>query len=203
VADKLLVKKNGANAGNEVQVGVGLPSESQCRIVQDGESKIRSPRTDLAPPGASPRNRTGSALPPIGCPSDLLLYQMLISLECHVVASRQLPNCPRAISNRRAGIGITPRSCLPNKFFEDTMNKQELPRENAMQAIGTQDDDLERHRERMRNMTDKQLLEYGRACRYMCTPEANLGKPPQESSVIHLREARAEWERRHPKRKAD
>jgi hypothetical protein len=39
----------------------------------------------------------------------------------------------------------------------------------------------------------------GRACRYMCTPEANLGKPPQESSVIHLREARAEWERRHAK----
>jgi hypothetical protein len=79
------------------------------------------------------------------------------------------------------------------------MNKQELPRSNVMQGICTQDDDLERHRERMRKMTDKQLLEYGRACRYMCTPEANLGKPPQESSVIHLPEARAEWKRRHAK----
>jgi hypothetical protein len=68
-----------------------------------------------------------------------------------------------------------------------------------MQAIGTQNDDLEKHRELLRKMTDKQLLEYGRACRHMCTPEANLGKPPQESSVIHLREARAEWERRHAK----
>ena len=46
-----------------------------------------------------------------------------------------------------------------------------------MQAIGTQNDDLEKHRERLRKMTDKQLLEHGRACRYMCTPEANLGKP--------------------------
>jgi hypothetical protein len=50
-----------------------------------------------------------------------------------------------------------------------------------------------------RSTTDKQLLEHGRACRYMCTPEANLGKPPQESSVVHLREARAEWKRRHAK----
>jgi hypothetical protein len=79
------------------------------------------------------------------------------------------------------------------------MNKQELLRSNVMQGISTQDDDLERHRERMRKMTDKQLLEYGRACRYMCAPEANLGKPPQESSVIHLREARAEWKRRYAK----
>ena len=76
-----------------------------------------------------------------------------------------------------------------NTFSED----------NLMQAIGTQNDDLEKRRERLRKMRDKQLLEYGRACRYMCTPEANLGKPPQESSVIHLREARAEWERRHAK----
>src|SRR5580692_11768747 len=42
---------------------------------------------------------------------------------------------------------------------------QELPRENLMQAIGTQNDDLEKHRERLREMTDKQLLERGRACR--------------------------------------
>jgi hypothetical protein len=79
------------------------------------------------------------------------------------------------------------------------MNKQELPRSNVMQDISTQDDDLKKHRERIRNMTDKQLLEHRRACRYMCTPEANLGKPPQESSVVHLREARAEWKRRHAK----
>jgi hypothetical protein len=32
---------------------------------------------------------------------------------------------------------------LPNRFSEDTMNKQELPRADVMQAIGTQTDDLE------------------------------------------------------------
>jgi hypothetical protein len=40
------------------------------------------------------------------------------------------------------------------------MNEQELPRENLMQAIGTQNDDLEKHRERLRKMTDKQLCVY-------------------------------------------
>jgi hypothetical protein len=35
--------------------------------------------------------------------------------------------------------------------------------------------------------------------RYMCTPYANLGKPPLEAFAIQLREARAEWRRRHPK----
>jgi hypothetical protein len=79
------------------------------------------------------------------------------------------------------------------------MIKRELPRSNVMQGISAQDDDLERHRERIRNMTDKQLLEHGRACRYMCTPEANLGKPPRDGSVIHLKEARAEWRKRYPK----
>jgi hypothetical protein len=32
--------------------------------------------------------------------------QMLTSFEFHVVASRQFPNCPRAISDRPGGIGI-------------------------------------------------------------------------------------------------
>jgi hypothetical protein len=49
------------------------------------------------------------------------------------------------------------------------MNKQELLRSNVIQGISTQDDDLEKHRERLRKMADKQLLEQGRACRYMCT----------------------------------
>jgi hypothetical protein len=33
----------------------------------------------------------------------------------------------------------------------------------------------------------------------MCSPYANLGKPPLEAFVIQLREARAEWRRLHPK----
>lgn len=47
-------------------------------------------------------------------------------------------------------------------------------------------------------MTDTELIRFG-AGRYMTSPEANLGKPPRETFVIQLREARAEWRRRHPK----
>ena len=48
-------------------------------------------------------------------------------------------------------------------------------------------------------MSDNELLAYGRAARHMCSPDANLGKPPREVFVVQLKEARAEWRRRHPK----
>jgi hypothetical protein len=57
------------------------------------------------------KNRTSADLPPGGCPSDLLVYPILISLEFHVVASRQFPNCPRAMCKRRAGISTGITSC--------------------------------------------------------------------------------------------
>jgi hypothetical protein len=56
--------------------------------------------------------------------------------------------------------------------------------------------DLDELRDRFRRMTDEQLREFGKAARYMCTPKANLGRPPREPFVIQLREARAEWRRR-------
>jgi hypothetical protein len=48
-------------------------------------------------------------------------------------------------------------------------------------------------------MTDAELLRFGKDNRYMCSPCANLGTPPLEAFVTQLREARAEWRRRHPK----
>jgi len=47
-------------------------------------------------------------------------------------------------------------------------------------------------------MSDEKLREFGRACVYMCSPQANLGKPPREEFVVQPEEARAEWRRRHP-----
>ncbi|PWT80792.1 MAG: hypothetical protein C5B58_10880 [Acidobacteria bacterium] len=41
-----------------------------------------------------------------------------------------------------------------------------------------------------------ELLEFGRAAAYMCTPYANLGHPPRQTFVTQLAEARAEWKRR-------
>jgi hypothetical protein len=47
-------------------------------------------------------------------------------------------------------------------------------------------------------MNDAELLRFGQAAKYMCTPEANLGQPPRQPFVIQLREARKEWKRRNP-----
>jgi hypothetical protein len=56
--------------------------------------------------------------------------------------------------------------------------------------------DLAELRERLQKMTDAELLAFGKSARYMCSPAANLGKPPREPFVIQLEEARAEWRRR-------
>ena len=68
-----------------------------------------------------------------------------------------------------------------------------------MNGIKLEGFDIEKLRERLRKMSDAQLLEFGRAGRQLCSPEANFGKPPREVFVIQLQEARAEWARRHPK----
>jgi hypothetical protein len=55
--------------------------------------------------------------------------------------------------------------------------------------------DVERYRERLRKMTDQQLLMHGQACNFM----ADADKRPGSPYPIQLQEARAEWKRRHPK----
>ena len=54
-------------------------------------------------------------------------------------------------------------------------------------------------RERLRKTTDAELLRFGKDNRYMCSPYANMGKRPLEAFLIQLRQARAEWRRRHLK----
>jgi hypothetical protein len=53
---------------------------------------------------------------------------------------------------------------------------------------------LDQLRERLRKMTDEQLVQFGKAARSMCRD-----KSPHQVFVIRLEEARAEWLRRHPK----
>jgi hypothetical protein len=57
--------------------------------------------------------------------------------------------------------------------------------------------DLDELRTRLRTMNDAQLLRFGKAAKYMCSPQANLGKPPRRSFVVQLEEAKAEWRRRN------
>jgi hypothetical protein len=64
--------------------------------------------------------------------------------------------------------------------------------------IQTDPEDIERVRERLRKMSDNDLLRYGQASRHMADPKNNYGDP-NPAFQIQLDEARAEWRRRHPK----
>jgi hypothetical protein len=63
----------------------------------------------------------------------------------------------------------------------------DLTRENEL--------DLEALRAKLRRMSDRELLRFGRSARYMCSPAANIGKEPRKVFVIQLREAVEEWRR--------
>ena len=67
-----------------------------------------------------------------------------------------------------------------------------------MQSVGTSEFNLENLRKRLQRMSDEELAQFGKACREMLTPQANLGRPPREVFVIQLQEARREWRRRYP-----
>jgi hypothetical protein len=56
--------------------------------------------------------------------------------------------------------------------------------------------DVEALRARLRRMTERELLRFGRAARYMCSALANHGKPPRREFEIQLREAQNEWRHR-------
>jgi hypothetical protein len=64
--------------------------------------------------------------------------------------------------------------------------------------IQTEPEDVERIRERLRKMSDRELRKYGRAARDLADPKKNYG-PPNPSFQVQLDEATAEWRRRHPK----
>jgi hypothetical protein len=49
-------------------------------------------------------------------------------------------------------------------------------------------------------MDDDAEVRFARDAAYMCSPSAQ-GKPPRETFVVRLREARAEWRRRRMHRK--
>jgi hypothetical protein len=58
--------------------------------------------------------------------------------------------------------------------------------------------DVDAIRARLRKLLDPELIEYGKSCVFLCSPKQNFGKPPLEVWTVQLREARAEWRRRHP-----
>jgi hypothetical protein len=63
-------------------------------------------------------------------------------------------------------------------------------------AVGLMEFDEEKERERLRKMSDEELIREGRAARYMCSPATNFGKPPRDVYVTALRFCKEEWRRR-------
>jgi hypothetical protein len=49
----------------------------------------------------------------------------------------------------------------------------------------------------LKTMPETELLRFGQAVRYMCSLEGKC-EPSRERLTVQLREARAEWRRRHP-----
>jgi hypothetical protein len=64
-------------------------------------------------------------------------------------------------------------------------------------AVGFDKFDEEKERERLRKMSDRELIR--EAAKYMWSPSTNFGKTPRDEFVIGLRLCKEEWQRRHPK----
>jgi hypothetical protein len=56
--------------------------------------------------------------------------------------------------------------------------------------------DRDELRDRLRKMSDNQLIEFGHAARFMCSPEASFGEPTRAAFIDQLNAAREEWRRR-------
>ena len=69
-------------------------------------------------------------------------------------------------------------------------------------AVSLAEFDEEKECERLRKMSDEELIREGRAARYMCSPAANFGKPPRDVYLIALGLCKEEYRRRHPKQSA-
>ena len=66
-------------------------------------------------------------------------------------------------------------------------------------AVGFDKFDEEKERERLRKLSNEELIREGKAARYLCSPATKFRKPPRDEFVIELRLCQEEWRRRHPK----
>ena len=87
--------------------------------------------------------------------------------------------------------------CNASAAFEAPCKVQLRPhlcRETGMEISIQSSDELEQVRNRLRKMSDAQLVSFGKAARSLCRDP----KCP-DTFKCQLEEARAEWKRRHPK----
>jgi hypothetical protein len=58
--------------------------------------------------------------------------------------------------------------------------------------------DKERLRQRLRKMSNPELLLFGVTTKYQCSRETEPGPAPPEDVLVQLAEARKEWTKRNP-----
>ena len=63
-------------------------------------------------------------------------------------------------------------------------------------AFESEEVQLQKLRERLRKMSDAELIQFGKTVRNLSAPRVGLTSDPWKAQ---LDEARAEWRRRHPK----
>ena len=66
--------------------------------------------------------------------------------------------------------------------------------------IGFRDNGLESLRSKLRNLTEAELVQFGKALRDEWNKSLNAD---QKKNLIELKEARAEWRRRYPTRRTN
>ena len=63
-------------------------------------------------------------------------------------------------------------------------------------AFESEERQLQKLRERLRQMSDEELIKFGKTVRRLSAPRVGVTPDP---SKVQLQLARAEWRRRHPK----
>jgi hypothetical protein len=66
--------------------------------------------------------------------------------------------------------------------------------------IGFRDNGLESFRSKLRNLTEAELVQFGKTLRDKWAKSLNAD---QKKNLFELKEARSEWRRRHPKRRTN
>ena len=72
-----------------------------------------------------------------------------------------------------------------------------MPATSAMTGVTQSEIDVKELCQQLKTMPEPELLRFGQAVKHMCSREMNC-EPPGERFIVQLREARAEWRRRHP-----
>src|ERR1700704_1681477 len=66
------------------------------------------------------------------------------------------------------------------------------------QRVGIDESDIEGLRQRLRGMSNPELLMFGVTTKCLCSLEASADQSPPGGVLVQLREAREEWKKRNP-----